>query len=216
MGQRCVLASVAIASAVVVSCSIEPGHPPFLVDTAPYAPVIGPALTAAGDSGVGAAGEAGGGGEAGEAGDAAAAPPGSLAVTDGGVCATVVATTLVTQQQVASPTPQPTGGVIAPGIYLLSQMNMYTGTGGATGPTSKVFAETYEVGSSTYQHAKTLPTADGGLGTPSLDSGTYMASGTSFTVHATCGIGNIGVGYSVAPGFLKLSFLNEEYVFTKH
>jgi hypothetical protein len=208
-----VLASIAVSSVVVVSCGETPDHPPTLGNTGPYGPVHGtgglggPGPTGSSDSGLG---------EGGEAGDAAAAPPGSLAVTDGGVCASVVASTLVTQQQVAIPTPQATGGVIAPGTYVLSQMNMYTGTGGATGPTSKVFAETYEVDSSTYQHAKTGATADGGLGSTSLDSGTYTATGTTFTVHGTCGIANIPVSYSAAPGVLKLSFVNEEYVFTAH
>jgi hypothetical protein len=209
MRHDCVLASVALASVVVVSCGETPDHPPTLNETAPYGPVRGtggPAPTGASDSG----------GEGGEAGEAAAAPPGSLAVTDGGVCASVIATTLVTQQQVASPTPQPTGGTIAPGTYVLTQMNMYTGADGGTGPTTKVFAETYEVDSSTYQHAKTGLAADGGLGSTSLDSGNYTASGTTFSVHGTGGIANIPVSYTAAPGVLKLSFLNEEYVFTQH
>jgi hypothetical protein len=223
MGQRCVLASAALASVIVVSCGIEPEHPPPLIETiyatAPAGGALGPS-----DAGnvIGTAGEAGGAGEAGAArdtgaaGDAAAAKDGSLAVTDGGVCATVIATTLVTQQQVASPPPQPTGGVVVPGTYVLSQMNMYTGADGGTGPTSKVLAEKYQVDSSTYEHAK-APGTDAGPGSPSLDSGYYAASGTMFTVLATCPASNPSLTfyYSVAPGFLKLLFGNEEYVFTK-
>jgi hypothetical protein len=139
---------------------------------------------------------------------------GMLAVTDGGTCATLATTILVTQQSVAMPTPQPIGGAIVAGVYVLTAMNMYTGIGGTTGPTSKVQAQVWQFDSSTYQRATSYAT-DGGLGAASLDSGYYSLSGTTFSVSATCGTGNIPVSYSVeAPG-LKLAFANEEYVFTR-
>jgi hypothetical protein len=78
-----------------------------------------------------------------------------------------------------------------------------------------VQAEVWAVDSTTYAHAKAGPIADGGVDVPSLDSGNYTATNNTFSPSATCGIGNIPVSYSVEPSVLKLSFLNEEYVFTR-
>jgi hypothetical protein len=194
MRQAPVLVFAVLANTSLGACSLAADHPPYLNDTAPLTRVSRGAVSS--DSG-------------------SAPPPGMLAVTDGGVCASVMPTMLVTQQQVASPTPQSTGGVVTAGTYVLTQMNKYTGTGGATGPTTKIAAEVYRVDSSTYQHAKADAEPDGGgLSPVALDSGNYSATGTTFTVMATCGIGNIPVSYTATSTGLKLAFLNEEYVFT--
>jgi hypothetical protein len=205
------LGTLVFASAAITSCGQTSGRPPQLTDEG----------NLDGGHPAGDGHDAGTGTDAGPLTDAgpdveAGAPaPGALAVTDGGPCAALVPTTLVTQQQVAAPTPQVIGGNIAPGTYVLTSMNKYTGTGGATGPTTKVQAEVWAVDSSSYQHAVSGATPDGGLNAPSLDSGYYTAKNNTFLPSAKCGIGNIPVSYSVAGSVLKLSFLNEEYVFTR-
>ncbi|MFI5297195.1 MAG: hypothetical protein ACHREM_03785 [Polyangiales bacterium] len=141
---------------------------------------------------------------------------GSLAVTDGGVCGTLAPTTLVTQQQVAQPSPTPTGGAITPGTYLLTEMNKYTGVGGATGPTSKIEATALALDATSYARAVAFPAGDAGaLGLIAIDSGHYTATGTSFAPSATCGIGFVTVSYSATPTEVRHLFVGEEYVYTK-
>jgi hypothetical protein len=162
--------------------------------------------------------QSGGGSQSPDSGSATPPPPasgGTLAVTDGGVCAALAPKTLITQQQVAQAAPTPTGGTIAPGTYALTAMNKYTGSSGATGPTTKIQAELYELDSSTYQHAVAGQGADAGaLGSVFLDSGDYTLTNTTYTRSTTCGVGGIPISYSASNSGLKLLFLDEEYVFT--
>jgi hypothetical protein len=190
-----------LIGAGVLCCSGSPDLPPYIT-TEPVGPAFG-ATTGGASSAPDDAG-------------AVTSAPGSLAITDGGVCAATVPTTLVTQQQVAAATPTPNGGTIVPGKYVLTSMNKYTGVTGVTGPTTKVQGEVIVLDSSSYQNATSGPLSDGGIGFASLESGNYTAIKTTFTESATCGIGNIPVSYaSDGVGTLKLSFLNEEYVFTR-
>ena len=193
---------VTLVSVAVLSCSGRPDLPPYITSE-----TTGPSFGTAGT---------GGGSSSDDAGTSSAPGPGGLAITDGGVCGATVPTTLVTQQQVAEPTPAPTGGGIAPGTYVLTQMNKYTGVGGVTGPTSRIQGEVIVLDASSYQNATSGPLSDGGIGAASVESGNYTALKTTFTESATCGIGNIPVSYtSDGVGTLKLSFLSEEFVFTR-
>ena len=140
---------------------------------------------------------------------------GALAVTDGGVCSTLMPTTLITQQQIPQATPQPMGGAIVPGTYALTAMNKYTDAGGATGPTTKVAAEMYAFDATSYAHAKGGPDGDGGVGFVFVDSGDYSLMTTTYTQVTTCGVGNVPLSYSAGPAEIRFSFLNEEYVLTK-
>jgi hypothetical protein len=195
------------------ACSSAPSEPPLLA-------------TGGGGGAVG-----GGGSSSSSSGGTCTPPnaetPGGLAIDGGGVCGCVLPTTLITEQQVNQPAPAVTGGPITPGTYVLTAISEYTGTGGATGPTSKIEGEVLVVtasalGQPSYERAVIGALSDGGAGAPSVESGFYTVTlsdggpSTTFTENATCGIGNIPVGYtSNGTDTITLSFGSEYYVHTR-
>jgi hypothetical protein len=193
--------------AIWASVACNQQYPPY-VTSDPFP--LGAGSAAGSDDGGSGASSSGSPGGAGSTGSS----PGSLAITDGAACGTIPPPALVTQQEVAQVGPIVTGGTIAPGLYFLTAMNKYTGLTGATGPTTKVQAQSILLDSSTYQSGEAGPTADGGLGYTSFNSGSYTAKNKTYATSATCGVGGIPVSYTAENNLLKLSFLNEEYVFT--
>jgi hypothetical protein len=66
------------------------------------------------------------------------APSGDIAGQCNGLTGTAP---FITRQQVASSPPPMTGGMLVDGTYFLTAYAVYTGTGGATGPTGAPFSE---------------------------------------------------------------------------
>ncbi|MBX7194359.1 MAG: hypothetical protein K1X94_20050 [Sandaracinaceae bacterium] len=112
--------------------------------------------------------------------------------TDGGPMACNSVTnvgTAITQTNVATAPVSGAGGVIAPGMYVLTEAVIYTGPTGMTGPTGLTFTDTVVLAADgSYDRAFSVvgPGADG---TPMYQSGTFTTDGASLTVTQTCPAG---------------------------
>lgn len=127
------------------------------------------------------AGDAGAGSEAGDAGEGG----GSDAARDAGGCTTLANTAQVVQEQdVAGPAPTAAGGVIADGTYFLTAARVFTGDGGAAGPTGAVYQVTLKTSAGVYEDVQS---STGAAVANGEYSGTYAVSGPELTIHLTCG-----------------------------
>jgi hypothetical protein len=142
----------------------------------------------------------------------------------GSLCTTLEAGPIVMDMNVADTIAPAVGGVVDPGTYVLTAHNQYTGAGGASGPNGFLTQDTLAFDGTNYQELKIVGGSDTDAGTDaSTDAGTvgrwagsYTFIATTFTRKASCGIAPIPVSYSIIGGTtLKLSFVNEEFVFTK-
>jgi hypothetical protein len=106
---------------------------------------------------------------------------------DGGPapCNTVANTaSVVAQQNVASAAPTPAGGAtIADGTYYVTAWTVYTGAGGASGPTGSTTQFTNVLKSGTYQFVEFI---SGSNPSSLVQNGTFSTSGSSITIQGTC------------------------------
>jgi hypothetical protein len=140
---------------------------------------------------------------------------GTLAVTDGGACTTLTATSFVTESSVPSAPPPLTAGSVEPGTYVLTALNKYVGVGGSSSSPPAVEARVLQIDTGTYAQVWLTEGPDGGVGNTDISSGTYQVKSKAFTLTSTCGAPQITVGYSVVGSTLHLLFGDEEYVLTK-
>ncbi len=91
----------------------------------------------------------------------------------------------IMEQRVASAAPTPTGGNIADGAYVVTSMTVYTGVGGATGPTGLILRSESVNSAGDFVYAESDGT------TVSVRSGgTYVTAGADITIAFTCPAGD--------------------------
>lgn len=105
-------------------------------------------------------------------------------------------------QQVASDPPAAMGGTIMSGTYVMTSAKIYTGVGGATGPSGETTQQTIVI-STTNGTSGTVQIAQISFGgdSPTIDrsTGTFNVSGTNLTYADTCGGTDSGTaGFTVA------------------
>ena len=108
---------------------------------------------------------------------------------DAAPCNTLTLPAPVSEINVASAAPAPIGGTIMPGTYILTAMNVYTGTGGPSGANGNtIAAKTVDVGTNfTYIQDEVVGTNHNALAI----AGTFTVDTTAKTVttHPTCPTG---------------------------
>jgi hypothetical protein len=90
----------------------------------------------------------------------------------------------VQEENVSTAPPTPKGGTIPDGKYFLTAAKVYTGPGGASGPTAVTDQLTDVVSAGTFQYVEAVT---GGTGSGGVYSGTIATSGTTLTLTFTCG-----------------------------
>lgn len=91
---------------------------------------------------------------------------------------------VVAEQNVASAPPTPAGGTIADGTYFLTAAKVFTGAGGATGPTGVTYQMDSKWAGGAFEYVEAIT---GGTGAGGKYAGTYATSGTAITITFTCG-----------------------------
>ena len=131
------------------------------------------------------------------------APCGSGNVCTAGACSPLTCNPIpitglnVSETRVAASKPTPLGGTIADGIYDLSSYSLYTGPGGASGPTGFTLRCTMVISGTVGQEA----CGAGATGVPK-STFNYVLSGTRYTItSAVCGTADVGytMGFTATP-----------------
>jgi hypothetical protein len=196
MGMRwliLLLIGASFASALVAACTHEIYKPPPAGDSRGSSGVVGN----------------GGGVEGGVVIEAGPLPDA------GNQCSAIANSATVADTDVAEDITPAIGGVVAPGTFVLIQHNNYTGVGGKSGPTGNLTASALAFDGTNYQEVGAKGNVDGGIGKDDRHNGTYTFDKTTFTRDSKCGIGPIPVAYSINGDVLRLSFLNDEYVYMR-
>jgi hypothetical protein len=163
---RLILLSVAAISltAAGAACSSSSPNPAFLGDEGNSHPP--PPGGAGGDDGAGDTG----------------------LTADGAACPSVENEgSTITVENVGDTVPAAIGGTITTGNYLLTAQNYYTGIGGNAGPTGELVQE--EVSITDTSMVFSLATGDleaGIIDDSTINSGAYVAAGTSLTYEQDC------------------------------
>lgn len=118
-------------------------------------------------------------------------------VADAGACPSSV-TFIGNEEPIvakAEAAPQPAGGVIVDGTYVLTRAVLYTGDGGTSGPTAQTAGLTIRMAGGV-----AAIVADGGR---THATATFAVSGTTLTTHQTCpSPRDQTVGFTAAPNTL--------------
>jgi hypothetical protein len=113
-------------------------------------------------------------------------PDGGAASDGGSGCNSVALVgSPVAEVQVASAAPSPQGGTLLNGTYVLVAVNVYTGTGGATGSNGKTDQMTVVVSNATASGAQ-VQIAQAKNGSPNNLNATLTTSGSTLTANQTC------------------------------
>jgi hypothetical protein len=123
--------------------------------------------------------EASSGADTGTAADVAEADTPS----DGGCGVVTNGAAVVPEQNTATAPPTPQGGAIPDGTYFVTAATLYTGPGGATGPTGKTYQFTSQVSGDGTAY-DSVDAISGG--TPVVAVGTIAISGARITVTQIC------------------------------
>lgn len=141
---------------------------------------------------------------------------GGDATGDAGACNALanVADTITTQQ-VAEALPTLKGGTVSEGTYVITAVTAYTGPGGATGPkTGTTMQQTMRLSAGGFEIVRIQ---NGGA--EKRSSGTYTASGTTFTLGGTCPTASsVPVEYDATATTLRISLgstIKEILTYTK-
>jgi hypothetical protein len=139
----------------------------------------------------------GGGGSGGDAGAAGGDAAGCLAFASSG--------SLIAQVYVGENLPQPIGGAVATGNYVLTNVNVYTGAMGNTGPTGALYQETLSLQVGTFNDVTAVGDSEAGVGNPVYSGGTYSTAATMFTEDESCPtIQSLGYAYTSSGTQLRL------------
>jgi hypothetical protein len=117
---------------------------------------------------------------------------GSPTRPDAGVVVTVTCDafaaegSIVEELAVAGPEPDPLGGKIEPGTYVLFELYDYPGEAGAGGTTGLAARKSLVLGTTTYRLADAEGTDDAGVGSSTVTGGTYAVAGTTLTWSEQC------------------------------
>lgn len=111
-------------------------------------------------------------------------------------------------QRVAASPPAASGGIVAPGRYVLTAVDVFTGPAGASGPTGDALARRCVLATTTYgcveREGDASPDA-GATAAPAPFAGKYVASGTSLAFTRACPPdGTLLRGFTVAGKELHL------------
>lgn len=143
------------------------------------------------------------------------APPDGVADApplEAGVCnALVNDATPVPETQVAAEAPTARGGTVVPGRYRLTQWQIFTGPGGASGPTGNTRKYVLDLHASTYDEV----IADNG-NSDERYTRTWSTQGTFFSSTQICPTQEpLGDDYTATPTTLTLSAYGVVMTFTK-
>jgi hypothetical protein len=145
-------------------------------------------------------------------GDVCVEAPASDGDTDG--CNALPVAAPVAEERRNLRRPKAYGGDVRPGTYVLTALDSYTGSGGATGTTGYQIEDTLSFDGASYAEARADGTFEDGLGDVARESGTFTTSeGAQLTRHAACGIGGVPVSYSMIGASLHLYFVGRDYTF---
>lgn len=86
----------------------------------------------------------------------------------------------ITPTAVASDAPTATGGTITAGVYALSAVTLYTGSGGSTVPPANTFSAVFDIEGNTIQQAGRVNDAENHV------TSTFTISGTTLSTVDTC------------------------------
>jgi hypothetical protein len=137
---------------------------------------------------------------------------------DGGTCTTIALLgSLVPGTFVASAPPSGAGGMVADGTYVLTKYQLYTGTGGLSGPTGQSLQTTIRLTAGVYESVSTSSVDP----TQARVKGTYAVSAPSFQWSLQCpaaASGNDSYTSDGATTFVQLSSIGSttmELTFTR-
>ncbi|MEO6420909.1 MAG: hypothetical protein ABIP39_15965 [Polyangiaceae bacterium] len=124
--------------------------------------------------------------------------------------------TIVGERYADAILPTPLGGVVVPGTYFLTTVNVYTGMGGNTGLTGRNFQETLVLEATTFSDVRLLSDNDGGAGDPVDTNGSYAVSLTNFGLTPVCPAGGVGRNdpFTVSANTLHLYEGQNEFIYT--
>lgn len=135
---------------------------------------------------------------------------------DAGSCNSLVdVADVITTQQVAEALPTLKGGTVSEGTYVVTAVTRYTGPSGSTGPVpGTTMEQTLRLSAGAFEIVR----AQNG-GAVKRSSGGYSASGTTFTLAATCPTpSTVPVEYEATPTTLRISLgstIKEILTYTK-
>jgi hypothetical protein len=131
---------------------------------------------------------------------------------DGGACNALANTAPpVPETMVPGEAPAATGGAFVPGLYYLTKWEIYTGDGGASGPTGNTRAHVMNFRATTYDEVL----ADNG-GTDQRSVRTWSFSGTSLDSQQLCPtVEDLGDEYTATPTTLVLQAYGVVFTLTK-
>jgi hypothetical protein len=137
--------------------------------------------------------------------DVADTPDVMVTPIDPAVCPMFTLGAPVMQNQIARDPPVAAGGGIAPGRYVLTATTVFTGIGGATGPSGQSEAAEIDFDGTHFQLQTASPISDGGLAVVA-SAGTYDLgdAGLALQLTSVCGPTNPTYGYSNIAGSLRL------------
>lgn len=135
-----------------------------------------------------------------------------VAVGDGGACNALANTApSVPETQVAGDPPTPAGGTFVPGLYYLTRWQVFTGNGGASGPTGNTRTHAINFHSTTYDE---VLADNGGMDQRSVR--TWSFSGTFLDSMQLCPtMEDLGDDYTATPTTLILQASGLVFTLTK-
>jgi hypothetical protein len=106
---------------------------------------------------------------------------------DGATCAMVANSGgLIAQVYVGENLPQPIGGAVPTGNYVLTNVNVYTGATGNSGPTGALYQETLTLQVGGFNEVAAIGDTEAGVGNPVYSAGTYSTAATMFQAMESC------------------------------
>lgn len=93
---------------------------------------------------------------------------------------------IVSEQQVAAAAPTPMGGSVATGIYHLTSLSLFTGTGGVSGATGRQRQQTLRVVATSATNATMEVVDREGTGQERRSSGLVVLNGSALSLTRTC------------------------------
>jgi hypothetical protein len=109
----------------------------------------------------------------------------------------------IPETKIASAPPAATGGNIVAGTYFLTTWEVYTGVGGAAGPTGESRKDALVISSTLIQEAATSEGAD----QPILAS-TYMATGSTVSTEEVCPVAGRALTHSYSATGTTLAIID--------